>query len=124
MQLVRSLEGPIILAACDERKSQNFLILKACYNCYNMVWLVTVEAVTSPIKQSKNGQSKNTTDRTIITAHEAVKICPAKINVQRGSQFVISLTFIPFHFLSSIILISQCRNGARGVEDKPLFTDI
>ena len=77
MQLVRSLEGPIILAVCDECKSQNFLILKACYNCYNMMWLVTVEAVTSPIKQSKN-----TTDRTIITAHEAVKICPAKINVQ------------------------------------------
>jgi hypothetical protein len=51
-----------------------------------------VEAVTSPIKQSKNGQSKNTTSDHAITAHEAVKICPEKMTARRSSQCEIFLT--------------------------------
>ena len=84
------------------------------------LWLVkevtfTVEVVTSPIKQSKNGQSKITTlDRAIITACEAVKVCPTKMTAQQSSQLVNFLEFAPLRFLSSITLIFQHRNGARG----------
>jgi hypothetical protein len=78
------------------------------------LWLVkevtsTGEVVTTPIKQSKNGQSKNTTSNDgKIAACEAVKICLAKMTAQRGSQFVISLKFVPLYFLSSIYEFYYC----------------
>ena len=80
---------------------------------------LTVEVVTSRFKQSKTGQSKNTTwTDAKIAACEAVKLGPSKMTDQRSSQFGISLKLTLPDFLTSVVtvLISQPRkrNTAHG----------
>ena len=77
------------------------------------LWLVkvvtpTVEVVTPWFKQSKRGQSKNTTRTDAkIAACEAVKLGPSKMTAQGSSQLG---AFVKLVFL--LFLTTSCTNGS------------
>ena len=87
------------------------------------LWLVkavtpTVEVVTTWYKQSKRGQSKNTTRTDAkIAACEAVKLGPSKMTAQGSSPLGVFVKLVSLLFLTT-----SCTNGSMKKEKDHFWT--